>query len=61
MYEICSKLTIKSSEQRHHTFGVFIVKFEHISHLFLSASIDYFEQVNVCWVISNILRKYIKG
>ena len=36
MYEICSKLTIKTPErrQRRH-FGVFIVNFEHISHLVL--------------------------
>ena len=35
--QICSKLTIKTPEQRHswrHS-GVFIVKFEHISHLLL--------------------------
>ena len=31
--EICSKLTIKVPERRHS--GVFIVNFEHISHLFL--------------------------
>ena len=31
--EICSKLTIKIPER--HRFGVFIVNFEHISHLFL--------------------------
>ena len=30
--EICSKLTIKTPERRH---GVFIVNFEHISHLVL--------------------------
>ena len=28
--------------------GVFIVNFEHISHLFFSVSIVDFEQVNVC-------------
>ena len=34
--EMCSKVTIKTSEQRqwHHS-GAFIVNFEHISHLFL--------------------------
>ena len=32
--EICSKLTIKTPERRHwRRFGVFIVNFEHISHL----------------------------
>ena len=30
--------------------GVFIVKFEHIAHLFLYVSIVDFEQVNVSWV-----------
>ena len=34
--EICSKLTIKTSERRQwHRSGTFIVNFEHISHLFL--------------------------
>ena len=34
--EICSKLTIKTLEQRHwRRSGVFIVNFENISHLFL--------------------------
>ena len=34
--EICSKLTIKTPERRHlHRSGVFIVNFEHISHLVL--------------------------
>ena len=34
--EICSKLTIKIMEQRHWLrSGVFIVDFEHTSHLFL--------------------------
>ena len=46
--EICSKLTIKTPERRHwrHS-GVFIVNFEHISHL---VSIAEFEQVNAGWV-----------
>ena len=46
MYEICSKLTIKTPErrQRRH-FGVFIVNFEHISHLVLVSTVN-FEQVN---------------
>ena len=36
MCEICSKLTIKTPEQRHwRRYGVFIVNFEHISHIFL--------------------------
>ena len=34
--EICSKLTIKMPERRHwRHYGVFIVNFEHISHLVL--------------------------
>ena len=34
--EICSKLTIKTSERRHwRRFGIFIVNFEHISHVVL--------------------------
>ena len=34
--EICSKLTTDVPERRHwHLSGVFIVTFEHISHLFL--------------------------
>ena len=34
--KICSKLTMKTPERRHlHRSGVFIVNFEHISHLFL--------------------------
>ena len=34
--EICSKVTIKTPEQRHwRRSGVFIVNFEHISHLVL--------------------------
>ena len=32
--------------------GGFIVNFEHISHLFLGASIANFELVNVSWVTS---------
>ena len=40
-----SKLTIKRVQSR---LGVFIVNFEHISHLFFSVSIVDFEQVNVC-------------
>ena len=34
MCEICSKLTIKTPEQRHcRRSGVFIINFEHMSHL----------------------------
>ena len=31
--EICSKLTLKTQERRRRRSGVFIVNFEHISHL----------------------------
>ena len=46
--EICSKLTIKTPEQRHwRRSAVFTVNLEHVSHLFSSVSIVDFEQVNV--------------
>ena len=45
--EICSKLTIKTPERRRS--GVFIVNFEHISHLVSSVSIVNFEKVNASW------------
>ena len=42
-------LTVKTLEWRQwHRFGVFIVNFEHISHLFPNVSIVDFEEVNVC-------------
>ena len=48
--EICSKLITKTPERRQwHDCGVFIVNFEHISHLFPSVSVVDFEQVNVSW------------
>ena len=37
-----------------HRFGVFIVNFEHISHLCSSVSIANFEQVNAGWVTSRL-------
>ena len=44
--EICSKLTIKTPKRRQWCrFGVFIVSFEHISHLCSSVSIVNFEHV----------------
>ena len=48
---VCLKLTIKTPKQRQWCrSGVFIDKFEDISHLFVSSvSIVDFEQVNVCW------------
>ena len=52
--EICSKLTLKTSELR--DFTVFIVNFEHILHLFLVFlvfSTVEFEHVNVSWGIND--------
>ena len=51
--EIYSKLKIKTPERRQwRRPGVFIVNYEHISHIFSSVFIVDFEQVNVCWVDS---------
>ena len=56
--EICSKLTIKTPKRRHwRRFGVFIINFEHISHLCSSASIVNFEHVIASW---DFLRKINK-
>ena len=47
-WEICSKLIIKTPEWRQwRRSDIFAVNFEHISHLFSSASIVDFKQVNV--------------
>ena len=46
-YEICLKITIKTSEWRHwRCSGAFIGNFEYISHLFLVFLLLNFEQVN---------------
>ena len=45
-WEICSKLTIKTWRRS----DVFVINFEHISHLF---SVD-IEQANVSWVIITV-------
>ena len=46
---ICSKLTLKTPEQRHwRRSDAFIVIFEHISHLVLVFIVN-FEQVNAGW------------
>ena len=50
---ICSKLTIKTSERRQYCrSGVFIVNFEHISHLVPCSSVSSvnFEHVIAGWV-----------
>ena len=49
-YEICSKLTIKTPEQRQwRRSGVSVVNFEHISHRVLSVSVVNFEHVIAGW------------
>ena len=40
-------------------FWCLYCKFEHISHLFSSVPNDDFEQINVCWVRSNMKIYYI--
>ena len=46
-FEICLKLTIKTAEQHQWRCpGIFIIHFEHVSHLFSSASVVNFEHVN---------------
>ena len=49
--EICSELTIKTPARcKGLPSGVFIVKFERNSHLFLVFLLLNLNQVNVCWV-----------
>ena len=52
--EICSKLTIKTPEPRQWSCsGLFIVNFEHISHLVLVfILIDNLKQVNSSWILT---------
>ena len=53
--EICSKLTIKTPKRRQwRRFGVFIVNFEHISHLCSSVSVVNFEHVIAGWVLTMV-------
>ena len=57
MCERGSKLTIKTPKrQLWRLFGVFIINFEHISHLCSSVSIVNFKQVNACWVAYSITK-----
>ena len=52
----CSKLSIKAPERCHlRRSGVFIINFEHISHLFSKVPIVDFEQVNVCLETASIV------
>ena len=56
--EICPKLTIKTPERRHQLLlCVCIINFEQLSQVFLVFlfSAVNFEQVNVCWEISNFM------
>ena len=46
--EICSKLTIKTSEQRNVNDVVLV----HISHLFLVFLLYSTEKINICWVLT---------
>ena len=45
MFEICSKLTIKTTKRR-----VFTVNFEQISHIFVVFPLSTYEKVNAGWV-----------
>ena len=56
--EICPKLTIKTPERRHQLLlCACIINFEQLSQVFLVFlfSAVNFEQVNVCWEISNFM------
>ena len=58
MFKVNNKDTKTTPWRR---FGVFIVNFEHISHLCSNVSIVNFEQVNAGWALTcrNILPMYI--
>ena len=59
MFEICSKLTMKTSELRRRRSGVFIVNFEHISHHFIVfLLLSTFRAYNF-YVIESITRNFI--
>ena len=67
--EICSELTIKTTErhQWRHS-GVFVVNFEHVSHLVLSVFIVNFEQVNAGlknkyshYFVATLLKNFLKS
>ena len=61
MCEICSKLAIKTLEQRQwHRSGVFLVNFGHISHLFLSIFIVVFEHTFCVLGLSTLLLTFNK-
>ena len=50
--DICPKLTIITLEQGHWRTDVFMVDFEHISHLFLVLLLLAFKQVTVSWEVA---------
>ena len=55
----CSKLTIKTPKRRQwRRFGVFIVAFEHISHLCSSVSIVNFEHVIAVWDMTTFVKNF---
>ena len=49
----------RTLERQWRRFGVFIVNFEHISHLYSSVSIVNFEHVIAGWEVPYILELYI--
>ena len=54
--EICSKLTIKTQEQRQwRRSRIFIANFEHILHILYVSIVD-FEQANVSWEIKLLIQ-----
>ena len=55
--EICSKLTVKTTEQRYWRLSsVFIFNFEQIYTMFPGSIVD-FEKVNACWEHTKFLLK----
>ena len=61
--EICSKLTIKILERHHwRRSGIFIVNFEHISHLIsVLVFVVNIEQVNAGWAGLLLYMEYINN
>ena len=53
--ETCSKLTIKTPEPGQRCSGMFIVNFEHISHLFLLFLLLTLKKQNVNWELSYVV------
>ena len=58
--KICSKLTIKPPKRRHwRRFGIFIVNFEHISHL--CSAILLLTLSSKCWLGMRLIRVFHKN